>query len=290
MVLPVERRTRTQGPDARMVAADGAMSSLREAIAAIGGAARSMFGVYRVGDHASISLAGADTGIEVRNVSVRHGRRVALQGVSGRFEPGSLTAVVGPNGAGKSTLLDTIAGLIRPYQGDVVCTARARNRFGYLPQQARLDRDYPVTVGEIVGLGAWGSFGAFRAPPPALAERVAEAAGAVGLSDLIGRRIAELSVGQMQRALFARLLLLDARVVLLDEPFATVDARTVETLLALVARWHDEGRTVVAVVHDLGQVRAHFPSTLILSRTLIAWGETRSVLTDANLARTLSAA
>jgi zinc/manganese transport system ATP-binding protein len=246
------------------------------------------------GDQADLSHApraeDADGAIELRNLSVRHGRRLALERVSGRFETGSLTAVVGPNGAGKTTLMDALAGLIRPYRGDVVCAARARNEVAYLPQQARLDQDYPVTVAELVSLGLWQSFGGFRAPAPALADRVADAIAAVGLTNLTHRRIAELSVGQMRRALFARLLLLDARVLLLDEPFAAVDARTVDVLLGLIARWHSQQRTVIAVVHDFDQVRSYFPSTLVLARTPIAWGETRTVLTDENLAKTVSIA
>jgi zinc/manganese transport system ATP-binding protein len=233
---------------------------------------------------------GDDNGIVLRNLSVRLGGRLALQDVTGRFEPGSLTAVIGPNGAGKSTLLNVLAGLLRPQRGHVLCHARDRHRLAYLEQQTALDRDFPVTVGELVGLGLWQRFGAFRTAPPALADRIDEAIDAVGLSGLAQRRIAELSVGQMRRALFARLLLLDAEVMLLDEPFAAVDAATQETLLALLARWHGERRTVIAVVHDFDQVRAHFPSAVVLARTAIAWGDTASVLTDANLARALAAA
>jgi zinc/manganese transport system ATP-binding protein len=252
-----------------------------------------MFGRGFDAGHAADSSAAshrtdADAGIELRNISVRRGGRLALDGISGRFEPGSLTAVVGPNGAGKSTLLDAVAGLIRPYRGEVICPAQARNRIAYLPQRARLDRDYPVTVQEIVSLGLWQGFGSFRTPAPALAERVAAAVDGLGLTNLIHRRIAELSVGQMQRTLFARLLLQEAAVVLLDEPFAAVDASTVEVLLRLIKHWHQQQRTVIAVVHDLDQVRAHFPSTLLLARAPVAWGRTGSVLTAENLATALS--
>ncbi len=226
-------------------------------------------------------------GIEVRNVQVRLGRHVALDDVSGCFAAGSLTAVVGPNGAGKSTLLNVLSGLIRPSRGTVVCPARGRRRMAYLQQQTELDRDFPVTVAELVGLGLWRSFGAFRASSSAVADRVAEAVGAVGLLDHIHRRIGELSVGQLRRAFFARLLLLEAEVMLLDEPFAAVDVRTRDALLALMARWHEEGRTIVAVMHEFDQVRAHFPSTLLLARSPVAWGDTSTVLTDANLAKTL---
>lgn len=230
-----------------------------------------------------------DNGIDVRNVEVRHGRNVALEGVSGCFLAGSLTAVVGPNGAGKSTLLNVLSGLTRPNRGEVVCSARRRKRMAYLQQRTELDRDFPVTVAELVGLGLWRSFGAFRAPPAAVAHRVVEALDVVGLLDQIHRRIGELSVGQMQRAFFARLLLLDAEVMLLDEPFTAVDLRTKDVLLALVARWHGEGRTIVAVMHEFDQVRAHFPSTLLLSRIPVAWGDTGAVLTQDNLAKAMSA-
>jgi zinc/manganese transport system ATP-binding protein len=227
-------------------------------------------------------------GIEVRNVSVRHGRRVALEDISGTFAPGSLTAVVGPNGAGKTTLLNVLSGLAPPHRGEVICPARTRDRVAYLQQQAELDLTYPVTVREFVGLGLWRELGAFRNAGPYAAARIAEAVEAVGLADALTRRIGELSVGQMRRVLFARLLLLNAEVLLLDEPFAAVDARTVEALLALIARWHDERRTVIAVVHDIEQARAHFPSTLILARAQIAWGDTRSVLTAENLAQAVA--
>jgi zinc/manganese transport system ATP-binding protein len=262
---------------------------------ALGEAARTMRGWLRGaaggGDRSGSAMASRGTNaIEVRNVQVRHGQYVALEDVSGRFASGSLTAVVGPNGAGKSTLLNVLSGLTRPNRGAVICPARGRKRMAYLQQQTELDRDFPVTVAELVALGLWRGFGAYRAPSRVVADRVAEAVGAVGLTESIHKRIGELSVGQMRRAFFARLLLLDAEVMLLDEPFAAVDTRTVETLLTLMARWHDEGRTIVAVMHEVAQVRAHFPSTLLLARSPIAWGDTSVVLTDQNMAKALSVA
>ena len=160
----------------------------------------------------------------------------------------------------------------------------------YLQQQTELDRDFPVTVAELVGLGMWRDFGALRAPQRVVTDQVVEAVGAVGLLDSIDRRIGELSVGQMRRAFFARLMLLDAEVMLLDEPFAAVDTRTVESLLTMMARWHEEGRTIIAVMHEFDQVRAHFPSTLLLMRSPIAWGDTSTVLTEDNLEKALSVA
>ncbi len=226
-----------------------------------------------------------DGAIAVRNLSVGYGEHLALEGVTGDFAPASMTAVVGPNGAGKSTLLKVLAGIIRPMAGEVTCAALARHRLAYLPQQAELDRGFPITVGELVALGDWRNFGSVREPLPRLATRVHEAVATVGLEAFINRQIAELSDGQFQRALFARLLLQDADVILLDEPFAAVDESTTDELLNLLQRGREKGQTIVAVLHDLDRVRLHFPSTLLLARSLIAWGDTSLSLSADNLAR-----
>jgi zinc/manganese transport system ATP-binding protein len=218
----------------------------------------------------------ADGGVLLHDVTVRYGRRIALEAVSGEFASGSLTAVVGANGAGKSTLLAAIAGVVRLAGGVVKCLAR--QRLAYLPQLAAIDCDYPLIVSELITLGGWREFGAFRSPGIALRARAAVAAETVGLAGRLGRPIGEISVGELQRALFARLILQDAAVILLDEPFAAVDAQTVSVLLDQVTRWHEEGRTVIAVLHDLDMVRARFPSTLVLARRCVAWGTTAVAL------------
>jgi zinc/manganese transport system ATP-binding protein len=231
------------------------------------------------------SLEHSDAAIAIENLSVAYGQRLAVEGLTGSFAAGSLTAIVGPNGAGKSTLLRAMAGILPPRTGRISCPAAAANLLAYLPQQSELNRDFPITVGELVTLGAWRSFGAFRRPPQHLAGRMAEAITATGLEGFMQRRVADLSVGELQRALFARLLLQAANVILLDEPFAAVDERTTEDLLQLVKHCHQSGRTVIAVLHDLDQVRDHFPSALLLARSCIAWGETSAVLTKDNLGR-----
>jgi zinc/manganese transport system ATP-binding protein len=214
--------------------------------------------------------------VALRDLTVRYGRRTAVEAVSGEFAAGSLTAVVGANGAGKSTLLAAIAGVVRPTGGSI--ERPARHRLAYLPQLAAIDRAYPLTVAELIALGGWQEFGAFCAPGAALRTRAAEAAATVGLSGRRTRRIGELSVGELQRALFARLILQDPAVILLDEPFATVDAPTTALLLEQVMRWHREGRTVITVLHDLALVAARFPSTLVLAQRCLAWGTTETAL------------
>jgi len=219
---------------------------------------------------------GAEGGVLLREVTVRYGRRVALEAVSGEFASGSLTAVIGANGAGKSTLLAAITGVVRLAGGRVECAAR--RRLAYLPQLSAIDRDYPLSVAELISLGGWREIGAFRAPRSALRQRIAAVAETVGLSGRIERSIGEISVGEFQRALFARLILQDATVILLDEPLAAVDAQTMSVLLDQITRWHEDGRTVIAVLHDLDLVQARFPSTLVLARRCLAWGPTEAAL------------
>jgi zinc/manganese transport system ATP-binding protein len=216
-----------------------------------------------------------DGAIRLRDVTVRYGRRVAIEGVSGEFAAGSLTAVVGANGAGKSTLLAAIAGIVRPAGGAVDRPARG---LAHLPQLADIDRDYPLTVAELIALGGWREFGAFRAPRRELRARVETAAETVRLAGHLRRRIGELSVGELQRTLFARLIVQDAGVILLDEPFAAVDAPSLLVLLDRLAEWHREGRTVIVVLHDLDLVRRHFPTAVVLARRCLAWGPTELAL------------
>jgi zinc/manganese transport system ATP-binding protein len=223
--------------------------------------------------------------ITVDNIRVGYGKRIALDGVSGTFAGGGLTAVVGPNGAGKSSLLKALAGALPLRGGSIACSQSVLGRLAYLPQQSEMDRDYPISVAELVALGAWRSFGAFRALPESLADGINGAIARVGLDGSADRLIGELSAGQFQRAMFARLMVQDASVVLLDEPFAAVDQATTEDLIGLIKSWHDEQRTVLAVLHDLDRVRAHFPTTVLLARRCVAWGDTASVLNAENLAQ-----
>jgi len=218
------------------------------------------------------------------NVTLGYDRHPAVHHLHLDIAPGSLTAIVGPNGAGKSTLLKAAAGLIRPLDGVIQRGVPAR-RIAYLPQAAALDNSFPLAVYDLVAMGLWERCGLFGRIGQRHAPRIAEALRAVGLTGLESRPIGALSGGQLQRALFARLLLQDAALILLDEPFNALDAATVADLTALIHRWRDEGRTVLAALHDLELVRASFPQTLLLARELIACGPTDVVLTDANLAR-----
>ncbi|WP_029010519.1 metal ABC transporter ATP-binding protein [Azospirillum halopraeferens] len=223
--------------------------------------------------------------IRLHDLTLGYRRHPAVHHISGGFADGSLTAVVGPNGAGKSTLLKAVTGALRPLQGRVTLEGVDRRDIAYLPQQAEIDRSFPIDVLDTVMLGHWRRVGAFGAITAAMRDDARAALAAVGLAGFERRPVGALSAGQFQRVLFARMLLQDARLILLDEPFTAIDARTTADLLALVRRWHAERRTVIAVLHDLEQVRAHFPRTLLLAREPIAWGPTAEALAPANLRR-----
>lgn len=233
----------------------------------------------------ALNASAAPAAITLHNVTLCHRDRPAVHHLSGQFAPGSLTAVVGPNGAGKSTLLAGLMGRIAPSTGHIGRPGAAAPQMAYLPQQAEIDRGFPVNVLDVVMLGHWPRLGAWRAALGGHRSEAREALAAVGLLGFERRAIGELSAGQFQRVLFARLLLQRAPVILLDEPFTAIDERTTADLLALLHHWHAEGRTVVAVLHDLAQVRAHFPSTLLLAREPIAWGATAEVLQPRHLQR-----
>lgn len=218
------------------------------------------------------------SGIRLHDLTAGYDRRPAIEHVSGTFEPGTLTAIIGANGAGKTTLIKAIAGLLAPASGHVERFGAANCSVAHLPQQAEIDRSFPITVMDTVLLGHWRRAGIFKAMTGQMRHQAEQALDAVGLAGCEKRPIAALSAGQFQRMLFARVILQDCPIILLDEPFNAVDADTTADLLELVHRWHGEQRTVIAVLHDMAQVRDHFSHTLLLDRTVVDWNDTASVL------------
>lgn len=225
----------------------------------------------------------SQTCLTFRDLTLGYNSHPAVHHLNGTIRKGSLTAVVGANGSGKSTLMKGIVGVLKPMAGAVIRAPGVRA--AYLPQQSELDRSFPARVVDLVSLGLWprrGMLGRYRREDR---DSVSEALMAVGLGGFEKRPIDTLSGGQLQRTLFARVLLQDAELILLDEPFNAVDAKTVGDLIALIKRWHGEERTIMVVVHDLDLVRQNFPETLLLARQPIAWGETRETLRPENLLR-----
>jgi zinc/manganese transport system ATP-binding protein len=222
--------------------------------------------------------------LKFSDLTLGYDRHPAVHHLNGVVEAGALLAIVGPNGAGKSTLFKGIVGAIKPLAGSIELGGAAVHDIAYLPQIAEIDRTFPITVYDMVAMGMWKRAGLFgRLGGNGDHDAIERAIAAVGLTGFERRTIGTLSGGQMQRMLFARVLLQDARVIVLDEPFNAIDVKTVADLLDVVRRWHGEKRTVVAALHDIELVRANFPQTLLLAREPVAWGATAQVLTAANL-------
>jgi zinc/manganese transport system ATP-binding protein len=217
------------------------------------------------------------------NVTLGYDRHPAVHHLTGEVAAGALVAVIGPNGAGKSTLFRGLAGILKPLSGSIDLGGLDIRDIAYLPQTVDIDRSFPISVFDLVGTGLWRSTGFFGGMGKSARDKITQALAAVGLNGFENRSIGTLSGGQMQRMLFARVLLQDARLIVLDEPFNAIDTKTSADLLALVKRWHGEDRTVLAALHDMELVRDHFPETLLLARGPVAWGATAEVLTAENL-------
>ena len=223
-------------------------------------------------------MGAAVRGIGLHNLTLGYERRPAVHHLEGAFDAGRLHAVVGPNGSGKSTLLKGIAGALRPLEGRIDLAGMKPRDVAYLPQESGLNRTFPMTLEALVSLGLWNRRGLFGAITAEDRDKVAHAFDAVGLAGFEDRALDQVSGGQLQRALFARVLV--------------QDARTEADLIELVLRWPGEGRTVVMVLHDLDLVRRMCPDTLLLAREAVAWGDTVHTLAPENLlkARRLSEA
>lgn len=221
--------------------------------------------------------------IALHNFSAGYDRHPAIHHVSGMFPEASLTAIIGPNGGGKSTFLKALMGFCRPMSGTINFNGVKPENIAYLPQQSEVDRRFPLSVLDVVILGLWPKIGGWRGVDARKREAALKALNAVGMKAFAARPIEALSTGQWRRVLFARLIVQDARILLLDEPFAGIDARTTHELMHILEHWCDEGRTVIAVMHDLDMVRMHFGQALMLARELIAWGDVKDVLREENL-------
>lgn len=219
------------------------------------------------------------------NVTAGYDRHPAVHHLTLEVFDGDMLAIVGANGSGKTTLLRLLAGDLTPMEGRLTLPAPARCRIAYLPQLNRTDRSFPITVEDLVASGLWHETGALRGLDRRQHRRVIDALDAVGLAFCARRLIGSLSGGEFQRVRFAQLMLQDARLVLLDEPFAGVDATTIGVLLPLLEKWNAAGVTIITVLHELDIVRQWFPRTLLLARHMVACGETARVLTDANWQR-----
>ncbi|HSF38264.1 MAG TPA: metal ABC transporter ATP-binding protein [Thermoanaerobaculia bacterium] len=236
------------------------------------------------------ALAGAAAGvpaIEVHDLTVAYRTQPVLWDVDLALPAGKLIAIVGPNGAGKSTLLKAMLGLVRPVTGWVQIFgesyARRRSWVGYVPQRESVDWDFPTSALDVVLMGLYGQIGWFRRPSARHRETALACLDKVGMKEYAHRQISQLSGGQQQRVFLARALAQDARLYLMDEPFAGVDATTERAILTLLKELRNTGRTVVAVHHDLQTVAEYFDHVVLLNMRLVASGPVTTTFTAENL-------
>lgn len=227
--------------------------------------------------------------IHLQNLFVSYPQNQVIAGLSCQFDAPALWGVAGPNGAGKSTLLKTLLGIQKPKKGDVTFHGFCPCDVAYLAQQNQLDRRFPLTVGDTIAMGLFREVGVFQKFTTLQHEKMQIALEQVGLSSFSKTPLQALSGGQFQRVLFARLILQDAPVIFLDEPFTGVDAQTITDLMGLLQLWVEEGRLVIAVLHDLDLVQDYFPQTLLLARHFYKWGSTETTLTKENIHAALAA-
>ena len=221
--------------------------------------------------------------ISLNNLTLTYERHPAVHHLNATINQGDWLAIVGPNGAGKSTLLNAMAGLIPIAEGSI--HGLSPDDIAYLPQQTQLDKSFPMTVLELVSTGLWQALGYSNSLTETQEGRCIDAVAAVGLNGFEHRLIGTLSGGQLQRSLFARVLLQDQPIILLDEPFNAIDRQTLMDLTEVINQWHRGRRTVIMVTHDLDYVKEHCPKTLLLARECIAQGATKDILTEDNIKR-----
>jgi len=216
--------------------------------------------------------------ITLKQLVIGYDRSAVSSPLEGSFATGSLTAIIGVNGAGKSTLLKTLTGLQPKLGGSIEFAGNKAPRIAYLPQQADLDRQFPIVVFDLVAMGCWQQCGMFGGLSRKAHQSVIEALDTVGMLAMARSPVGELSGGQLQRVLFARLLVQQAPLILLDEPFTGVDSATINVLLGVIAQLHQEGRTVIAVLHDMSMVAENFPRALLLTPECCHWGPSEQVV------------
>jgi manganese/zinc/iron transport system ATP- binding protein len=233
---------------------------------------------------------GQEPALEVHDLTVAYRTQPVLWDVDLALPEGHLIAIVGPNGAGKSTLLKAVLGIVKPVTGWVKVFgepyARRRSWVGYVPQRESVDWDFPTSALDVVTMGLYGRVGWFRRPARRHRQIAVQSLEKVGIAHLAHRQISQLSGGQQQRVFLARALAQDAKLYLMDEPFAGVDATTERAILTLLQDLRAQGRTVVAVHHDLQTVAEYFDHVVLLNLRLVAAGPVAGTFHQENLQRT----
>ena len=228
--------------------------------------------------------------IEISDLTVAYERKPVLWEINLSVAQGVLGGIVGPNGAGKSTLIKAILELVPRVSGSIKVLGQPigpqRHRIAYVPQRESVDWDFPSTVLDVVLMGMYREIGWFRRTRREHRQRAIEALERVGIADLKDRQISQLSGGQQQRTFLARALVQSSDIMLLDEPFAAVDAATEQSIIQVLGQQRDLGKTILVVHHDLHTVPQYFDHVLLINVHAVAWGPIEQVFTEENLKRT----
>ncbi len=231
----------------------------------------------------------SDKPLAVRGLTVSYGDKPAVFSLDMTVENGSMTAIIGPNGAGKSTTLKAVLGIVPRLSGVVSVfgqpLAKSRPRIAYVPQRASVDWDFPTRVIDVVLMGLARELGLLRPVRDRHRKHAFECLDRVGMRDFAERQIGQLSGGQQQRVFLARALAQGADLYLLDEPFAGVDAATERAIIDVLKALRAEGRTVVAVHHDLSTVRDYFDHVMMINVHKVAEGPVAEAFSEENLQR-----
>jgi len=234
--------------------------------------------------------------IAIEALTIAYNGVPAVVDVNLQVQPGSICGLVGMNGAGKSTLFKALMGFVTPQRGSIlieglpVAQAQRRQAVAYVPQSEQVDWNFPIRVQDVVMMGRYGHMNLLRWPRAVDRQAVESALNRVDLQPLRQRQIGALSGGQRKRAFLARALAQGARVLLLDEPFTGVDIRTERLIIALLLELRQQGATVLIATHDLDAIPSFCDRVVLINRTVLAYGNTSDVFTQANLLRTFGAA
>ena len=223
------------------------------------------------------------TVLEIRNLALGYPGLTLFRQLSLDIDAGTTLAVLGANGSGKSTFVKMMLGLMKPLSGRITWPAGRPREIGYLAQMTEFDRRFPIRVRDLAAMGAWRGFGLRSGLDRAGRVRVEAALDEAGVLSIADSPLHTLSGGQLQRTLFARVILQDAPLILLDEPFAAVDQSTEAHLLTIIEHWRNEGRAVVLVVHDLSSILDRCSHALLLGGGSATHGLVDEVLTPERL-------
>ena len=228
--------------------------------------------------------------IKVKKLTVAYEERPVLWNIGLNIQKGTLMAIVGPNGAGKSTLIKTMLNLIKPVTGEVLFYNerynKVRDMISYVPQRGSVDWDFPATVYDVVEMGRYGKIGWLRRVRKIDRKKTEEAISKVGMEEFSGRQINRLSGGQQQRIFLARALAQEAEIYFMDEPFQGVDNKTEKSIVNILKKLRDDGKTVIAVHHDLQTVKEYFDYVTFINVSIIDSGHVNDVFTEENIEKT----